>query len=70
MPEVSGGVRVAVLRLAACSVLVLAIGASLPGYGGRNDPPAPAFAKTEGQLLVRAKNINAADPDATVDTTF
>jgi hypothetical protein len=70
MPEVSGGIRVAVLRLAACSVLVLAIGVSLPGYSGRNDPPATAFARTEGQLLVRAKNISAADPGATVATTF
>ena len=57
MSEVSGGTRVAVLRLAACSVLVLAIGVSLPGCSGRNDPPATAFAKTEGQLLVRAKSI-------------
>lgn len=44
------------LRFAVRSGLAIAVAASLLACS-RNEPPAAAFTKTEGQLLVRAKSI-------------
>ncbi len=58
--SLSSGFQTTVLRLSACSVFAVVIAASLLGCG-RNEPPATAFAKAEGQLLVRAKSITWSD---------
>ena len=58
--SLSSGFQTTVLRLTAYSVFAVVIGASLSGCG-RNEPPAATFAKTEGQLLVRAKSIKWSD---------
>jgi hypothetical protein len=49
-------------RVAARSVFALAVGAALLACTERNEPPATAFAKAEGQLLVRAKSIKWSAP--------
>jgi uncharacterized RmlC-like cupin family protein len=60
MSGVSSGFQTTALGLTACSVFAVVIGASLLGCS-RNEPPATAFTKTEGQLLVRAKSIKWSD---------
>lgn len=50
-------VRASALRLVLGSVAAVAIGAALMACSNRNEPPASAFTKTEGQLLVRSKSI-------------
>ena len=57
MSDLTGNFRTTAARLAACSVFAVAIAAGLAGCGNRSEPPAAAFTKTEGQLLVRAKSI-------------
>ena len=49
--------RHAASRLTVCSVFAVVIGLPLSACTSRDDQPAAAFTKSEGQLLVRAKNI-------------
>jgi redox-sensitive bicupin YhaK (pirin superfamily) len=64
MSDAAGGIRFLALRLAVCRVCAVAIGVSLAACTDRSEPPAATFAKTDGQLLVRAKSIkwSAAPP--------
>lgn len=64
MSDAPGSIQTAVLRLTVGAVFAAAIGVSLLACTNRDEPPAAAFAKTEGQLLVRAKSIkwSAAPP--------
>lgn len=57
MPHAVGDMRATALRVLVGSVAAAAIGAALIACSDRNEPPASAFTKTGGQLLVRAKNI-------------
>ena len=60
MSVVSSGSQTTALGLTGWSIFAVAIGASLLGCS-RNEPPATAFTKTEGQVLVRAKSIKWSD---------
>lgn len=64
MSDAPGGLQITASRLTVCSVFAVAISATLLACSERNQPPATAFTKTEGQLLVRAKSIkwSAAPP--------
>ena len=62
MFDAPGVCRKRVSRLAVCSTVAVVIGMSLLACSDRSEPPAAAFAKTQGQLLVRAKNIKWSAP--------
>jgi hypothetical protein len=64
MSDAPGGFQITASRLTVCSVFAVVISATLLACSERNQPPATAFTKTEGQLLVRAKSIkwSAAPP--------
>ena len=64
MSDAPGDFQSVAMRLSVGSVFAVAIGVSLLACTDRNQPPAAAFTKTEGQLLVRAKSIkwSAAPP--------
>jgi hypothetical protein len=66
MLDVTSSVRASALRLLFGGVAAAAIGASLMACSDRNQPPASSFAKSEGQLLVRAKNIQWSPAPATL----
>jgi hypothetical protein len=57
MKDAFGIFRTTAARLAVTSVFAAAIGVSVVACSGRDEPPVTSFAKSEGQLLVRAKNI-------------
>lgn len=57
MPDAAGDIRAKARRLVLGSAAAAAIGAALIACSDRSEPPASAFTKTGGQLLVRAKNI-------------
>jgi hypothetical protein len=66
MHDATRNVRSSALRLLFGGVAAAAIGASLMACSDRNQPPASSFAKTEGQLLVRAKSIQWSPAPATL----
>jgi hypothetical protein len=66
MLDAVSNVRSSALRLLFGGLAAAAIGASLMACSDRNQPPASSFAKTEGQLLVRAKSIQWSPAPATL----